>query len=332
MISAVKVPTMRAIAARLRAPPSACFSTSPPLRNVPPRGAVGVARALQASPSNTASDPTIFTHEFSLADRVALVSGGHRGIGLEMALAFVEAGARAVYCVDLPKTPDEKWAKVKEFAKGLGKRAGGDSGRLEYISADVRDQDGMWKIGKTIGDREGRMDACVAGAGILPPTEPCLTYAAKRFQEVFDVNVNGALFTAQAAGQQMERFGNGGSIILIASVAAHGANKGYEWISYNSSKSAVLQMARSMACELGTKGIRVNSISPGSIGTQMTNGLLLSPDVEKLWAEQNPLGRIAGPHELRGVAVWLASDASSFCTGSDYFFFRSHTTTRKRFV
>ena len=85
--------------------------------------------------------PTIFTHEFSLADRVALVSGAHRGIGLEMALAFVEAGARAVYCVDLPKTPDEKWAKVKEFAKGLGRgaRAGGE-GRLEYISADVRDQ------------------------------------------------------------------------------------------------------------------------------------------------------------------------------------------------
>ena len=105
----------------------------------------------------------------------------------------------------------------------------------------------MWKIGKTIGDREGRMDACVAGAGILPPTEPCLTYSAKTFQEassccvsrrlaelklsvrpspqVFDVNVNGALFTAQAAGQQMERFGKGGSIILIASINGHRANK-----------------------------------------------------------------------------------------------------------
>ena len=120
--------------------------------------------------------------------------------------------------------------------------------------------------------------------------------------------------------------------------------QGYEWISYNASKSAVLQMARSMAAELGAKGIRVNSISPGSIGTKwvlasphspcfeytclegvdeprrlrrMTNGLLVSPEVEKLWAGQNPLGRIADPHELRGVAVWLASDASSFCTGSE---------------
>ena len=116
-------------------------------------------------------------------------------------------------------------------------------------------------------------------------------------------------------------------------------------MSYNTSKSAVLQMARSMACELGTKGIRVNSISPGPIGTKwvlasphspcfgyaclegvdelrlphrrMMNGLLVSPGIEKLWAGQSPLGRIADPHELRGVAVWLASDASSFCTGSE---------------
>ena len=113
-------------------------------------------------------------------------------------------------------------------------------------------------------------------------------------------------------------------------------------MSYNTSKSAVLQMARSMACELGTKGIRVNSISPGPIGTKwvltslcsvrshacagvdgfrrlhrMANGLMATPDIEKSWVEQNPLGRIASPHELRGVAVWLASDASSYCTGSE---------------
>ncbi|KAM5541899.1 hypothetical protein V8D89_004628 [Ganoderma adspersum] len=79
----------------------------------------------------------------------------------------------------------------------------------------------MWEIGKTIGDREGRMDACVAAAGVMPNPEPCLTYSAKRFQQVFDVNANGALFTAQAAGQQMARFGNGGSIVLLASVGGH---------------------------------------------------------------------------------------------------------------
>ncbi len=83
--------------------------------------------------------PTIFSHEFSLADRVALVSGAERGIGLEMALALVEAGARAVYCLDLPKTPGEEWTKVNAYAKGLEGKTGG-AARLEYVSADVTDQ------------------------------------------------------------------------------------------------------------------------------------------------------------------------------------------------
>ena len=102
------------------------------------------------------------------------------------------------------------------------------------------------------------------------------------------MNVNGVLYTAQAAGQQMDRFGNGGSIIMIASISGHGANQvrlfsvaelrpgdrdywgsqGHPWVSYNTSKSAVLQMARSMACELGPKNIRVNTISPGYINTR----------------------------------------------------------------
>ena len=165
----------------------------------------------------------------------------------------------------------------------------------------------MWKLGKTIGDREGRMDVCIAAAGVLKGEMPCLTYPEKQFkevscqyspaqhremkrsQQVLDVNVNGVLFTAQAAGQQMERFGNGGSIIMIASICGHGGNQvsrslarlsylwvpklssgnqGHTWTSYNTSKSAVLQMARSMACELGPQRIRVNTISPAFINTR----------------------------------------------------------------
>ncbi|TBU47940.1 sorbose reductase sou1 [Dichomitus squalens] len=284
---------------------------------LPPYGRVGVARALEASPS-TEPTPTIFANEFSLADRVALVSGANRGIGLEMALVLVEAGARAVYCLDIPGGPGEEWTKVNKFAKKL-KGTGGE-GRLEYISGDVTDQEAMWKIGKTIGDREGRLDVCIAAAGILKGDTSCLTYPGKQFKQVIDVNVNGVLFTAQAAGQQMQRFGNGGSIIMIASISGHGANKGHPWTSYNTSKSAVLQMARSMACELGPQRIRVNTISPAYINTSMTGQFLATrPEVEEMWVEQHPLGRIGRPDELRGAAVWLASDASSFCTGSDFF-------------
>ncbi|PSR88889.1 hypothetical protein PHLCEN_2v5038 [Hermanssonia centrifuga] len=272
--------------------------------------------AVFEDPLSTAPTPTLFAHEFSLADRVALVSGANRGLGLEMALALVEAGARAVYCIDLPKEPSEEWQKVREYAAKVSGKEG--QGRLEYISGSVTDQDGMWKIGESIGNKEGRLDVCVAAAGILKSHTDCLTYPAAQFRQVLDVNTNGVLFTAQAAGQQMARFGNGGSIILIGSMSGSITNKDHAWVSYNSSKSAVLQMARSMACELGPQRIRVNSLSPGHIYTNMTAAYLDSQAhlLEK-WASLNPLGRIGRPDELRGVVTWLASDASTFCTGSE---------------
>lgn len=92
------------------------------------------------APTDPPPSTTLFKHEFSLADRVALVSGGNRGLGLEMALALIEAGARAVYCVDLPKEPSAEWQKVREYAARLADKAGAGEGRLEYISADVTDQ------------------------------------------------------------------------------------------------------------------------------------------------------------------------------------------------
>ncbi|KAI0362700.1 sorbose reductase sou1 [Trametes cingulata] len=285
--------------------------------DIPPYGPVGVAKALQASPS-TPAKPTLFSHEFSLADRVALVSGANRGLGLEIALALVEAGARAVYCVDLPKQPGEEWTKVRDYAARMEGLPSADGGRLEYISGDVRDQQGMWRIGETIGEREGRMDVCVAAAGVLKSHTDCLEYPAKQFQEVMDINCNGVLFTAQAAGRQMARFGNGGSIVLIASMSGSITNKDHAWVSYNTSKSAVVQMGRSMACELGPKRIRVNTLSPGHIYTSMTAAYLdTQPHLLDKWAGLNPLGRIGRPDELRGVVAWLASDASTFCTGSD---------------
>lgn len=284
----------------------------------PSYGPLGVTAALKHAPNDPPPKPTLFPHEFSLSDRVALVSGANRGLGLEMALALVEAGARAVYCVDLPKEPGEEWTTVRDYAKKMAASGEIGEGRLEYVSGNVTDQDAMWKIGEMIGDREGRMDACIAAAGILKAHTDCLTYPAKQFRDVLEINTSGVLFTAQAAGQQMERFGNGGSIILIASMSGTITNKDHAWVSYNSSKSAVLQMARSMACELGPQRIRVNSLSPGHIYTSMTAAYLDSqPHLLAKWASLNPMGRIGRPDELRGVVTWLASDASTFCTGSD---------------
>ncbi|KAI6007577.1 hypothetical protein F5J12DRAFT_80788 [Pisolithus orientalis] len=278
-----------------------------------PLGPLGVEAALEAKANPSIQPrPKIFD-EFALTDRVALVSGGNRGLGLEMAIALAEAGARAVYCFDLPEEPSEEFVASREYVSKL------DNGsRLEYFATDVRDQQLLWKKAEEIGDEEQRLDICVAAAGVLKPQMDCLEYSADLFREVVEVNTTGVLFTAQAAGRQMARFGRGGSIILIASISGSLTNRDHAWVSYNSSKSAVLQMARSMACELGEKKIRVNTLSPGYMFTKMTAAFIDNhPDLLDKWSSLNPLGRMGRPDELRGVITWLASDASTFCTGSD---------------
>lgn len=281
---------------------------------------VGVGAAL----SGAAPQRTIFA-DLALAGRVAVITGGHRGIGLEQAVVLAEAGA-IVYCLDLPSAPNEEWLKVQKYVAGFpaldlgpGFKPGGSvqPSRLEYVSVDVTDQKRTWDVVETIARDAGRLDICIACAGILAGAE-CLEYPATDFQKIIDINVNGVLHTAQAAGRQMTRLGTPGSIILIASMSGSISNQGQHWTAYNTSKAAVVQMARSLAVELGRYKIRVNSLSPGYIMTKMTEAFLKpQPELHVRWASQNPLGRLGLPHELRGVTLWLASDTSTFCTGSD---------------
>ncbi|KAF7978133.1 hypothetical protein HWV62_1571 [Athelia sp. TMB] len=284
------------------------------VQSISPLAPIGVHAALHhaSNPSVSAPRPKIF-EEFSLTGRVGIVSGGNGGLGLEMALALCEAGAKAIYCIDLPEEPSEEWKATRDYVKALG-----NGSRLEYTRADVRDQQDMWNKVEKMAEKEGRMDVCVAAAGILKAHQSCLEYPAEEFRTVMDVNTNGVLFTAQAAGRQMAKYNCPGSIILIASMSGSITNKDHAWVSYNSSKSAVLQMARSMACELGPSRIRVNSLSPGHIYTNMTAAYLdKQPHLLEKWSSLNPMGRLGRSDELRGVTTWLASDASSFCTGSD---------------
>ncbi|KAJ7204504.1 hypothetical protein GGX14DRAFT_368932 [Mycena pura] len=277
--------------------------------STPPRP--GVA-AVVAGAASVRTAPSLV----DLSGRVALVTGGHRGIGLEIALALAEAGA-VVYCLDLPAKPDDEWLAVQRFAGALPKVPGQKNARLEYISGDVTNQAMMWSVVEDIVAREGSIDVCFANAGILHGAE-CLEYPAEDFKKVLDINVSGVLFTAQAAGRQMEKLGIPGSIILTASMSGTITNPNQHWVAYNTSKAAVGQMARSLACELAPKGIRVNSISPGYIFTNMTRSFLdTQPGLKEKLSAQNPMGRFGRPDELRGVAMWLASDASTFCTGSE---------------
>jgi len=146
---------------------------------VSPLAPLGIEAALKAKEdASIVPRPKIFD-EFALTDRVGLVSGGNRGLGLEMAIAFAEAGARVVYCFDLPEEPSEEFKASQEYVSKLG-----NGSRLEYFSADVRNQELLWKKAEEIGDKEQRLDFCVAAAGILKPHKECLEYPAEEFREV----------------------------------------------------------------------------------------------------------------------------------------------------
>ncbi|CAI7648865.1 unnamed protein product [Penicillium palitans] len=247
--------------------------------------------------------------EFSLTGKVVLVSGAARGLGLVQAEALLEAGAK-VYALDRLEEPAPEFEQIQQRAKELGTA-------LHYRRIDVRDTELLNSVIETIANEEGRMDGLVAAAGIQQET-PALEYSAKDSNTMFEVNVTGVFMTSQAVAKQMIRFGNGGSIAMIASMSGTVANRGLICPAYNASKAAVLQLARNLAAEWGTYNIRVNTISPGYIVTAMVEKLFVEfPERRDQWPKENMLGRLSLPEEYRGAAVFLLSDASSFMTGSD---------------
>ncbi|KAJ5892659.1 hypothetical protein N7504_009350 [Penicillium tannophilum] len=247
--------------------------------------------------------------EFSLAGKVVLVSGAGRGLGLTQAEALLEAGAK-VYALDRLEEPAAEFAVIQQRAKELGTE-------LHYRRIDVRDTELLNSVIEAIANTEGRMDGLVAAAGIQQETT-ALEYSAKDSNTMFEVNVTGVFMTAQAVAKQMIRFGNGGSIAMIASMSGTIANRGLICPAYNASKAAVIQLGRNLAAEWGQYNIRVNTISPGYIVTAMVEKLFVDfPERRDQWPKENMLGRLSRPEEYRGAAVFLLSDASSFMTGSD---------------
>lgn len=269
-------------------------------------------------PSNTRSPPLAPTYlgtakrlpEFNLVDKVVLVSGAARGLGLVQAEALLEAGA-IVYALDRLESPSPDFARVQ-------KRATSELGTsLHYRQIDVREVEQLNAIVEEIASTHGRLDGLIAAAGIQQET-PALEYTAEDSNRMMSVNVTGCFMTAQAAAKQMIKFGNGGSIVMIASMSGTIANRGLICPAYNASKAAVIQLGRNLASEWGQYGIRVNTISPGYIVTAMVEALFEKfPERKTEWPKHNMLGRLSSPEEYRGAAAFLISDASSFMTGSD---------------
>lgn len=242
-----------------------------------------------------------------LDGKAAFVTGGARGIGKSVATAFCEAGADVVI-VDIDIAEAQKVADILRESTGSNTMA---------IQADVTNPGQVDSMIKTIVDRYGKLDVALCNAGIcmnIPAEE--MTY--DEWKKVIDINLTGVFLTAQAAGKQMLKQETGGSIINTASMSAHIVNVPQPQCSYNASKAAVVQLTKSLAVEWAKKKVRVNSISPGYIATELTlNSPTLKPLIEQ-WNHMAPMGRMGKPEELQAICVYLAGDTSPFTTGSDF--------------
>ncbi len=240
-----------------------------------------------------------------LDGKKGFVTGGARGIGKCTATAFAEAGADLAI-VDLDLETAEQTAK--EIAEATGRK-------VFAVRCDVTKEEDVQVMVDRVAEELGGLDFCHANAGIcINAAAEEMTYA--QWLKNIDVNLNSMFLTDTIAGRYMLAHG-GGSIINTASMSGHIVNVPQPQCAYNASKAAVIMLTKSLAVEWAKKNVRVNSISPGYIGTDLTlNSPSLQPLIEK-WNGMAPMGRLGKPEELGSICVYLAGDTSTFTTGSD---------------
>jgi len=262
---------------------------------------VAAAKAGEPAPSTTPKD---FLKNYRLDGKVALVTGGARGLGYSMAEGLCSVGLEAVVVLDVQTELGLDAAERLHKTYGV---------KARFFKADVRDEESVKEIFESVVAEFGHVDVVVNSAGIADLVH-AEDYPADKFRRVMDINVTGTFLVCQAAARHMIAHGKGGSIVNIASMSAHIVNFPQAQNAYNASKAGVLHLTRSLAVEWAPFGIRVNSISPGYMDTALNRAF---KSLFSEWERRTPMGRLGDMDELTNGAIYLASPASSFATGTD---------------
>lgn len=241
----------------------------------------------------------------SMKGKVVLITGaaGTRGIGHEAARGCAEMGADIA--ITWATRGDEAQANVKELESTYGVKA-------KAYQLDVRSYDAVHALVQEVLKDFGRIDAFIANAGATA-NSGILDGSVEEWNRVVDIDLNGVFHCAKAVGLHFKERGSG-SFIITASMSGHIANYPQEQTSYNVAKAGCLHMARSLANEWRDFA-RVNSISPGYIDTGLSD--FIGQETKKIWHGMIPMGRDGYAKEIKGAFVYLASDASTYTTGSD---------------
>jgi NAD(P)-dependent dehydrogenase (short-subunit alcohol dehydrogenase family) len=239
---------------------------------------------------------------FDLTGKTALVTGGSRGLGLQIAEALGEAGAKIL--LTSRKAADLEEAAAELQSKGIDTR---------WIAADASDAAQVERVADEAMQRLGHIDILVNNAGATWGA-PCETHPLEAWDKVMNLNIRSIFLMSQAIGRRSMIPNGGGRIINVASIAGLAGSADMEFIAYATSKGAVVNFTRQLAGEWGKHHINVNALAPGFFPSKMTKGVLAAVGADKL-AQAAPLNRLGDDDDLKGAALLFASAAGKHITG-----------------